>query len=168
MGEEIQLPSIEALRVAMSCMTEALHQSLVSWEGNRTTLYPEHTILTMKHGRGSVMLSGFFSLAGTEKLQLVSGKMGAKPGFISKHVHFLKNLWQFFKINVYKQFPSNLTELQVFCKKKKRRRRMGYKISRWHEVANEMCGTLLRHEIVQIVENHNPFIFQFTFFTIFI
>lgn len=99
----------------------------------------------MKHGSGSIMLSRFFSLAGKGKLQLgiVSGKMGAKPGFISKYVNFLKNLRQFLKINVYKQFPSNLTEHQVFCKKKKKKKER-VKISRWHEVANEMCGTLLR------------------------
>ena len=41
-----------------------------------TSHHPENTIPTVKHGVGSIMLWGCFSLAGTEKLVRIEGMMG--------------------------------------------------------------------------------------------
>ena len=49
------------------------------WRKTNTAHHPEHTIPTVKHGGGSIMLWGCFSSAGTGKLVRVDGKVdGAK------------------------------------------------------------------------------------------
>ena len=49
------------------------------WRKPNTTYHPKNTIPTMKHGGGSIMLLGCFSLAGAEKLVKIEGMMdGAK------------------------------------------------------------------------------------------
>ena len=49
------------------------------WRKTNTAHHPEHTIPTVEHGGGSIMLWGCFSSAVTGKLVRVDGKMdGAK------------------------------------------------------------------------------------------
>lgn len=49
------------------------------WRKTNTAHHPEHTIPTVKHGGGNIMLWGCFSSAGTGKLVRVDGRMdGAK------------------------------------------------------------------------------------------
>ena len=49
------------------------------WCKPNTTHHPEHTIPTVKHGGGSIMLWGYFPLAGTGALVTIEEKMdGAK------------------------------------------------------------------------------------------
>ena len=56
-----------------------LHAKHYVWRKPNTAHQPEHTIPTVKHGGGSIMLWGCFSSAGTGKLVRVDGKMdGAK------------------------------------------------------------------------------------------
>lgn len=45
------------------------------WRKPNTAHHHEHTVPTVKHGGGSIMLWGSFSLAGTGKLVRVDGKM---------------------------------------------------------------------------------------------
>ena len=137
------------------------------WRKTNTAHHPEHTIPTVKHGGGNIMLWGCFSSAGTGKLVRVDGKMdGAKyraileenlleaakdlrlgrrfifqqdndpkhkaratmEWFRSKNIHVLEwpsqspdlnpieHLWQDLKIAVHRCSPSNLAELELFCK----------------------------------------------------
>ena len=49
------------------------------WYKPNTSHHPENTIPTVKHGGGSIMLWGCFSLAGTGKMVRIEGMMdGAK------------------------------------------------------------------------------------------
>ena len=60
------------------------------WQKTNTVHDPEHTIPTVKHGVGSIMLWGCFSSAGTGKLVWVDGKMdGAKY-----RTSLEENLWE--------------------------------------------------------------------------
>jgi len=115
--------------------------------------HSEHTIPTVKHGGGSIMLGGCFSSAGTGKMD--GAKYRAKDlrlgrrftfqqdndpehkaratmeRFKTKHTHVsewpsqspgrnpIENLWQDLKTAVHKRSPSNLTELELFCKEER-------------------------------------------------
>ena len=49
------------------------------WSKSNTAHHPEHTIPTVKHGGGSIMVWACFSSAGTGKMVKIDGKMdGAK------------------------------------------------------------------------------------------
>uniref|UniRef100_A0A674PB52 Tc1-like transposase DDE domain-containing protein n=1 Tax=Takifugu rubripes TaxID=31033 RepID=A0A674PB52_TAKRU len=49
------------------------------WRKSNTAHHPEHTIPTVKHGGGSIMVWACFSSAGTGKMVKIDGKMdGAK------------------------------------------------------------------------------------------
>ena len=53
------------------------------WQITSTAHHSEHTVPTVKHGGGSIMLWGCFSSAGTGKMVRADGKMdGAKNGAI--------------------------------------------------------------------------------------
>ncbi|CAJ0951315.1 unnamed protein product [Ranitomeya imitator] len=53
------------------------------WRKGNTAHHPEHTIPTVKHGGGSIMVWACFSSAGTRKMVKTDGKMdGAKYGTI--------------------------------------------------------------------------------------
>uniref|UniRef100_A0A8C7CN71 Uncharacterized protein n=1 Tax=Oncorhynchus kisutch TaxID=8019 RepID=A0A8C7CN71_ONCKI len=55
-----------------------MHLHCDSLRGN-TAHHPEHTIPTVKHGGGSIMVWACFSSAGTGKMVKIDGKMdGAK------------------------------------------------------------------------------------------
>ncbi|MGH0138838.1 UNVERIFIED_CONTAM: hypothetical protein FKN15_029095 [Acipenser sinensis] len=45
------------------------------WRKPNTAHHPENTILTVKHGGGSIMLWGCFSASGPGKLVKIEGKM---------------------------------------------------------------------------------------------
>ena len=152
------------------------------WRNPNTAHRPEHTIQTVKHGGGSIMLWGCFSSTATGKLVRTEGKMdgakyreileenlmqsakdlrlgrrflfqldndpkhtarATKEWFGSKLVHVLKwssqgtdlnpieNLWQDLKIEVHRQSPSNLTELQLFCQEE------------WTNISISRCAKLV-------------------------
>lgn len=152
------------------------------WRKTNTAHHPAHTIPTVKHGGGSIMLWGCFSSAGTGKLVRVDGKMdGAKyraileenlleaakdlrlgrrftfqqdndpkhtaratmEWFRSKNIHVLEwpsqspdlnpieHLWQDLKIAVHRRSPSNLAELELFCKEE------------WAKISVSRCAKLV-------------------------
>lgn len=60
-------------KIIKSCLCQMFH--LISLLVHPLAHHSEHTILTVKHGGGSSMLLGCFTLAGTEKMVDVNGKI---------------------------------------------------------------------------------------------
>ena len=144
------------------------------WRKSNTAHHPEHTIPTVKHGGGSIMVWACFSSAGTGKMVKIDGKIPNTGPFWKKtwwslqktwdwdgdlssnktmiqnikqnlqwngskiniecqspDLNPIENLWKELKTAVHKCSPSNLTELELFCKEE------------WEKISVSRCAKLI-------------------------